>query len=140
MESKDNSLKNIQEKILSFLKANPDGVSQEQLFSAIPFQKDLIVNSLGYLDEANRVNIIDSPDGLIFKYRSEKEAQKFKDLTKEEIHVYEIIMQSGSNGINVVDIKSKIKINNTSHVNRILAKLSKKKFLIKDVKVLNAKK
>ena len=54
----------------------------------------------------------------------------YKDLTKEEIHVYEIIMQSGSNGINVVDIKSKIKINNTSHVNRILAKLSK----VKDVR------
>jgi len=139
MESKDISIKTIQEKILSFLKANPSGVSQEQLFSAIPFQKDLIANSLEFLDEVNRLNIIESPDGLIFKYRSEKEAQKFKDLTKEEIHVYEIIMQSGSNGINVIDIKSKIKINNTSHVNRILAKLSKKKFLIKDVKVLNAK-
>ena len=128
MESKDNSLKNIKEKILFFLKANPSGVSQEKLFSAIPFQEDLIIESLNSLNESNRLNIIESLDGMIFKYRNEKEAQKFKDLSKEEITVYQIIMQSGSNGINVVDIKSKLKINNTTYVNRILSKLSKKNF------------
>ena len=139
MESKDNSLKNIKEKILSFLKENQAGVTQEKLFSAIPFEEDLIMNSLNSLNESNRLNIIESSDGIIFKYRNEKEAQKFKDLTKEEITVYQIIMQSGSNGINIVDIKSKLKINNTNYVNRILTKLSKKKYLIKDVKVLNSK-
>ena len=139
MESKDNSLKNIEEKILSFLKANPSGVTQEKLFSAIPFEEDLILNSLNSLNESNRLNILESSDGIIFKYRNEKEAKKLKDLSKEEITVYQIIMQSGSNGINIVDIKSKMKINNTTYVNRILTKLSKKKYLIKDVKVLNSK-
>ena len=138
MESKDNSGKNINEKVLSFLKSNPEGVSQEKLTSAIPFSEDSIVESLNNLISLNRISIIESPEGMIFKYRSEKEALKFRDLTKEEIAVYEVIMQSGRNGISTVDIKIKLKIDNTTYINKILTKLSKK-FLIKSLKVLNTR-
>ena len=138
MESKDNSGKNINEKVLSFLKSNPEGVSQEKLTSAIPFSENSIVESLNYLISLNRISIIESPEGMIFKYRSEKEALKFRDLTKEEIAVYEVIMQSGNNGISTVDIKIKLKIDNTTYINKILTKLSKK-FLIKSLKVLNTR-
>ena len=138
MESNDNSGKNINEKVLSFLKSNPEGVSQEKLTSAIPFSENSIVESLNYLISLNRISIIESPEGMIFKYRSEKEALKFRDLTKEEIAVYEVIMQSGNNGISTVDIKIKLKIDNTTYINKILTKLSKK-FLIKSLKVLNTR-
>ena len=138
MESKDNSEKNISEKVLSFLKSNPDGVAEEKLTSAIPFSEELIVKALNYLIALNRISIIDSSEGTIFKYRSEKEALKFRDLTKEEIAVYEEIMQSGSNGICTNDIKIKLKIDNTTYINKILNKL-KKKYLIRDLKVLNTK-
>jgi DNA-directed RNA polymerase III subunit RPC6 len=138
MESKDNSIKNINEKVLSFLKSNPDGVSQEKLTSAIPFKEDLIADSLNSLISQNRISIIESGGDMIFKYRSEKEALKFRDLTKEEIAVYEVVMQSGSSGISTIDIKIKLKIDNTTYVNKILTKLSKK-FLIKSLKVLNTR-
>jgi len=132
------SIKNISEKVLSFLKSNPDGVSQEKLASAIPFKEDLIAESLNELISKNRISYIESSDGLIFKYRSEKEALKFRDLTKEEIAVYEVVMQSGNSGISTIDIKMKLKIDNTTYVNKILTKLSKK-FLIKSLKVLNTR-
>ena len=138
MESKDNSIKNISEKVLSFLKSNPDGVSQDKLTSAIPFKEDLIAESLNILISQNRISIIESSGDMIFKYRSEKEALKFRDLTKEEIAVYEIVMQSGNIGISTIDIKIKLKIDNTTYVNKILTKL-KKKFLIKSLNVLNTR-
>jgi DNA-directed RNA polymerase III subunit RPC6 len=138
MESKDNSLRNIEEKVLSFLKANPDGVSEDKLTSAIPFQSDLIAASLNKLIYSNRINAIDTSEGVIFKYRSEKEALKFRDLEKLDIAIYEVIMQSGSNGISTVEIKNKLKIDNTSIVNKALNKLSKK-YLIKSLKVLNTR-
>lgn len=138
MESKDNSLKNINEKVLSFLKSKPEGVTQENLTSAIPFSEDLITDSLNSLNSLNRITLIETSEGVLFKYRSEKEALKFRDLTKEEIAVYEVVMQSGSNGISTIDIKIKLKIDNTTYINKILTKLSKK-FLIKSLKVLNTR-
>jgi DNA-directed RNA polymerase III subunit RPC6 len=138
MESKDNSARNINEKILSFLKSNPDGVSQEKLTSAIPFSENAITDALNNLYVLNRISYIESSNGILFKYRSEKEALKFRDLSKEENAVYEVVMQSGSNGISTIDIKIKLKINNTTYVNKILNKLSKK-LLIKNIKVLNTR-
>ena len=138
MESKDNPTSNINEKVLAFLKANPDGVTQDKLTSAIPFKEEQIVDSLNTLISLNRISIIESSDEMIFKYRSEKEALKFRDLTKEEIAVYEVVMQSGNSGISTIDIKIKLKIDNTTYINKILTKLSKK-FLIKSLKVLNTR-
>ena len=138
MSSKTNSISNINEKVLLFLKSNPEGVTQEKLTSAIPFQEDLIVDSLNTLISLNRINAIESSEGMIFKYLSEKEALKFRDLSKEEIAVYEVVMQSGNSGISTIDIKIKLKIDNTTYINKILTKLSKK-FLIKSYKVLNTR-
>ena len=138
MSSKTNPIGNINEKVLLFLKSNPEGVTQEKLTSAIPFKEDLIVESLNTLINLNRINVIESSEGMLFKYRSEKEALKFRDLSKEEIAVYEVVMQSGSSGISTIDIKIKLKIDNTTYINKILTKLSKK-FLIKSLKVLNTR-
>ena len=116
MSSKNNSIANINEKVLSFLKSNPQGVTQEKLTTAIPFQEDLIVDSLNTLISLNRIDILESSEGMLFKYRSEKEALKFRDLSKEEIAVYEVVMQSGSSGISTIDIKIKLKIDNTTYI------------------------
>ena len=138
MSSKSNPISSINEKVLLFLKSNPEGVTQDKLTSAIPFQEDLIVDSLNTLISLNRINAIESSEGMIFKYLSEKEALKFRDLSKEEIAVYEVVMQSGNSGISTIDIKIKLKIDNTTYINKILTKLSKK-FLIKSLKVLNTR-
>ena len=134
----NNSISSINERVLTFLKSNPEGVTQEKLTSAIPFNEELIANSLNTLIDLNRITIIESSEGTLFKYRSEKEALKFRDLAKEEIAVYELVMQSGNNGISTNDIKIKMRIDNTTYINRILTKLSKK-FLVKSLKVLNTK-
>ena len=134
----NNSISSINERVLTFLKSNPEGATQEKLTSAIPFNEELIVDSLNTLIDLNRITIIESSEGALFKYRSEKEALKFRDLTKEEIAVYEVVTQSGNNGISTNDIKMKMRIDNTTYINKILTKLSKK-FLVKSLKVLNTK-
>ena len=132
------TLINLTDKILTFLKNNPEGVSQDKLTTEIPFKENEIVECLNNLISNNRVSIIDTSEGALFKYRSEKEALKFRDLSKEDIAAYEIIIQSGNNGVSTNEIKSKLRIDNTQYINKILNKLSKK-FLIKSLKVLNTK-
>ena len=119
------TLINLTDKILTFLKNNPEGVSQDKLTTEIPFKENEIVECLNNLISNNRVSIIDTSEGALFKYRSEKEALKFRDLSKEDIAAYEIIIQSGNNGISTNEIKSKLRIDNTQYINKILNKLSK---------------
>ena len=128
----------INDKILLFLRSNPEGILQDRLTSLIPFKEEEIVNGLNELIQQNRIIIIDTPGGVLFKFRSEKEALKFRDLSQEEKDVYEIVISSGSNGIGTNEIKSKVRIDNTTFINKILNKLSKK-FLIRGLKVLNTK-
>ena len=130
----------ITEKIISLLKNNPEGVSINKITTEIPFKDEEIVNNLNILIENNRINVFDNPsDGqATFKIRSEKEILKFRDLTKEEIAVYEIIIQSSNKGISLNDIKNKIRIDNTTYINKILNKLVKK-YLIKSLKLHNTK-
>lgn len=138
MDSNSTSLNNISEKVLSFLKSNPEGVTQEKLTSAIPFNEELILECLNALNNSNRISILELSEGMVFKYVSEKDALKIRELTKDEMATYEIIMQSGSNGITIFDLKQKLKIEKTQYINKILTKLSKK-FLIKSLKVLNTR-
>jgi DNA-directed RNA polymerase III subunit RPC6 len=128
------------EKIITLLKNNPEGVSINKITTEIPFKDEEIVNNLNILIENNRINVFDNPsDGqATFKYRTEKEILKFRDLTKEEIAVYEIIIQSSNKGISLNDIKNKIRIDNTTYINKILNKLVKK-YLIKSLKLHNTK-
>ena len=71
------SLINLSDKILTFLKNNPEGVTQDKLTTEIPFKENEIVECLNSLISNNRVSVIDSSEGALFKYRSEKEALKF---------------------------------------------------------------
>jgi DNA-directed RNA polymerase III subunit RPC6 len=128
------------DKIIILLKDNPEGVSINKITTEIPFKDEEIVNNLNLLIENNRISVFDNPlDGqAMFKYRSEKEVLKFRDLLKEDIAVYEIIIQSSNKGISTNEIKNKIRIDNTTYINKILNKLVKK-YLIKSVKLHNTK-
>lgn len=128
----------LSEEILAVLKKTPEGVTQGELISTIPLKETEIVACLNILIESNRISVIDGTEGMIFKYRSEKDALKFRELQKDDISVYEIIIQSGGNGISTGDLKAKMRIESSAFINRILKRLEKK-FLIKSLKVLNTK-
>lgn len=124
--------------ILEFLKKNPDGVNKETLMAEINADDKQIVEILNNLIAENRIFLTENKGEHLFKYRSEKEASKFRDLNFEEIQAYEIIIQTGSMGISTNDIKYKLGINANTILNRILKKLEKK-LLIKSLKMVNMK-
>lgn len=124
--------------ILEFLKKNPDGVNKETLMAEINADDKQIVEILNNLISENRIFLTENKGEHLFKYRSEKEASKFRDLNFEEIQAFEIIIQTGSMGISTNDIKYKLGINANTILNRILKKLEKK-LLVKSLKMVNMK-
>jgi len=127
----------LEEQILEFCKKNPEGVNNELLLSAIDATNEDIIEKLGYLIEVNRIFMIEVDGEQLFMYRSEKDASKFLNLNPEDVQVYALIIESGSNGISTNVIKSKLKLN-TNHLNKVLKKLEKKN-MIKSLKMLNLK-
>ncbi len=124
--------------ILEFLKKNPDGVNKDVLMSSININEKQGAEILNDLIAENRVYLSELRGEQLFKYRSEKEASKFRDLTFEEIQAFEIIIQTGSMGISTNDLKYKLNINANSFLNKILKRLEKK-LLIKSLKMVNMK-
>ena len=124
--------------ILKFLKNNPDGVNKETLMAEINATDQQIAEILNNLISENRIFITENKGEHLFKYRSEKEASKFRELNFEEIQAYEIVIQTGNMGISTNDIKYKLGINANTLLNRILKKLEKK-LLIKSLKMVNMK-
>jgi DNA-directed RNA polymerase III subunit RPC6 len=128
----------LEEQILEFIKRNPEGVNKEMILTSIDADDREIVSKLNSLIEQNRINLMELQGEYIFKYRSEREAARFRDLTHEELIIYEAIIQSGSNGINTNEIKAKTNIQSTALMNKIFKKLEKK-LLVKSLKILNTK-
>jgi len=124
--------------ILEFLKKSTDGVNKETLMAEINADDKQIVEILNNLISENRIFLTENKGEHLFKYRSEKEASKFRDLNFEEIQAFEIIIQTGNMGISTNDIKYKLGINANTILNRILKKLEKK-LLIKSLKMVNMK-
>lgn len=124
--------------ILEFLKKNAEGVNKETLMSEINADDKQIVEILNNLISENRVYLVEVRGEHLFKYRSEKEASKFQDLTLEEIQAYELIIQTGNMGISTNDLKYKLNITANPLLTKILKKLEKK-LLIKSLKMVNMK-
>jgi len=124
--------------ILEFLKKNPDGVNKDVLMGSVNINERHGVEILNELISENRIYVTEIRGEQLFKYRSEKEASKFRDLTFEEIQAFEIIIQTGSMGISTNDLKYKLNINANSFLNKILKRLEKK-LLIKSLKMVNMK-
>lgn len=124
--------------ILDYLKKNPEGVNKESLMAEINANDQQIAEILNNLISDNRIFITENKGEHLFKYRSEKEASKFRDLNFEEIQAYEIIIQTGNMGISTNDIKYKLGIQANTLLNKILKKLEKK-LLVKSLKMVNMK-
>jgi hypothetical protein len=133
----DNNL-SLELQILEFLKKHPEGVNHENLLNSLSAESNELVEKLNSLIENNRVTLSDINGETVLKYRSEREAAKFRDLNLEEVQTYEIILASGSNGITTNELKIKIMISTNNLINKILKKLEKK-LLIKSLKMIGAK-
>jgi hypothetical protein len=133
----DNNL-SLDLQILEFLKKHPEGVNHENLLNSLSADSNELVDKLNSLIENNRVTLSDINGETVLKYRSEREAAKFRDLNLEEVQTYEIILASGSNGITTNELKTKTMISTNNLINKILKKLEKK-LLIKSFKMIGAK-
>ena len=125
-------------KILEFLKKNPDGVNKDVLMASVNINEKNGAEIINDLISENRIYVSELRGEQLFRYRSEKEASKFRDLTFEEIQAYEIIIGTNTMGISTNDIKYKLNINANSLLNKILKRLEKK-LLIKSLKMVNMK-
>ena len=124
--------------ILEFLKKNPDGVNKDALMASVNINEQHGAEIINSLISENRIYVTELRGEQFFRYRTEKEASKFRDLTFEEIQAYEIIIQTGSMGVSTNDIKYKLNIMANSFLNKILKRLEKK-LLIKSLKMVNMK-
>jgi DNA-directed RNA polymerase III subunit RPC6 len=127
----------LQEQMLDLLKKNPDGINQTLLISSIESSHDNLAATLNNLIQMNRIIVSERNGETTFKYRSEREAAKFRDLTYDDFNVYEMIISTGNNGISNNEIKQKTKYN-TQILNKTLKKLEKK-CLVKSLKPVNSK-
>jgi DNA-directed RNA polymerase III subunit RPC6 len=128
----------LQEQMLELLKKNPDGINQSHMIKSVDGASyELIGMTLNSLIQQNRIIVSESDGETIFKYRSEREAAKFRDLTYEDHNIYEMIITTGNNGISSGELKQRTKYN-TQILNKILKKLEKK-CLVKSLKPVNSK-
>jgi DNA-directed RNA polymerase III subunit RPC6 len=129
----------LQEQILTLLKNNPDGIAQTTLVKSIEARDvETLSNTLNELIQQNRIIVLNSSDGdALFKYRSEREAAKFRHLNYEDNNIFEMIVATGNSGISNNELKQKTKYT-TQILNKILKKLEKK-CLVKSLKPVNSK-
>jgi DNA-directed RNA polymerase III subunit RPC6 len=126
------------EKILTFLRNHPNGVSNMDLESSVDAKnKEQFSEILNNLLDQNRIVAHDLNGEIVFRYQSQKDADKLKSLNMEENHTYTLITNSGNKGVTTNDIKDKTKLN-TTVLNKILKKLEKNG-LIKSYKVANVR-
>jgi DNA-directed RNA polymerase III subunit RPC6 len=128
----------LEETILSFLKKKADFINETELISSIEGEDNAIGETLNNLINQNRIIVSQRPNGNnYFKYRSEREAAKFRDLSYEEINIFELVLATGSTGITNKELVHKTKVN-APVLTKILNKLDKKT-LVKSIKVANSK-
>jgi hypothetical protein len=89
-------------------------------------------NAINKLIENNRLLLWQTGSGNpVYKYQSEEDGKKLKDLDQEDILAYNVIQEAGNKGITVNDIKVKVDaLKNSAIINRVLKKLEKQKGLV----------
>jgi hypothetical protein len=132
MEEKKISLT---DKILKYLSSKPEGSSHLDLCSAIEANNEDLSEALNQLIQKYRIGVNEVKGEVNYRYISEKDASKIKNLSMEELEAYYRIIESGCDGVTTNDIKIKTNIN-TQVLNKILKKLENNS-LIKSWKVAN---
>ena len=126
---------NLTEKILKHLSTKPKGLSHNDLCSSIEGTNEEITQAINKLIENHRINVNQTKTEIIYRFQSEKDAFKIKNLSIEELETYFRITESDNAGVTTNDIKMKTNIN-TQILNKILKKLEKN-LLIKSWNVAN---
>jgi hypothetical protein len=132
----DNS-QELEEKILSYLKKNQLGVNKDELLSLFDNDKETVIEKINDLIQNYRILFYESNKEVLFKYQSEEDAHKFRDLQTEDIQIYELILSAGENGMTLNDLKIKTNIS-TNILNKYLKKLERKE-IIKSLQMVNMK-
>ena len=123
------------DKILKYLSSKPEGCTHLDLCSSIEATNDEMSEALNQLLQKYRIGVNEVKGEVNYRYISEKDASRIKNLSMEELEAYYRIIESGSNGVSTNEIKLKTNIN-TAILNKILKKLENNS-LIKSWKVAN---
>mmetsp|Transcript_18525 Transcript_18525/g.18228 ORF Transcript_18525/g.18228 Transcript_18525/m.18228 type:complete len:169 (-) Transcript_18525:256-762(-) len=129
----------LEKHILNILNDSPEGLSDEVLSKKLKKVKDEDrLTAINALLSTCRIEVTENADkDIVYKYISEEEAQKLRELSPEEAMIYKFIDESGNKGLWITDIKKKAGPL-SSNASQIVKKLEKKGF-IKGVKTIKAK-
>ena len=134
--------KEIESRILQVLEGQPEGVEDQLLTVALKnVDERAKVEALNSLQNQNRVVFFINGRGQpVYKYQSEEQALRIKDLDQEDVLVYQTIEEGRDQGVQTSDLKAKLAPQGFTTVilNKILKKLEKKG-LIKKIKSLQQK-
>lgn len=147
---RDPLLQSLEEQVLKICEAQPDGVSNGQIFSQIkddikPNIRAAVYNKLltkGRLRIAQRKAA--KPDGtpaapeIIYQFVSRSEASKFRGLDATDRLAYEVVAKSGSQGVTKRDVRMRINMHNAAEVTAVIDRLLQRK-LIKEIKSVQGK-
>lgn len=130
------SEKNVEDAILDVLRKHPDGCNQEAFdreLSSIPLQAR--ADALNRLLSKTRIQLFNVNNCLVYKEVSVEDAARFRNLSAEELMLYQVIKTAGNTGLWTKDMKFKTNLPQP-HITKILKTLENRK-LVKSVKSVN---
>lgn len=133
-------MESLEAQTLKILSSNREGISDDTLKAKLKNVSDSDrMEVLNSLIEKSRLEVSATPDNdIIYKYISEEDALKLRELTEEEKAIYSYINDSGNKGLWITDIKKKVGHAMAASASKIVKRLEKKGF-IKSVPTVKAK-
>lgn len=139
MEKDEDITNDVERKILDTLAKFPEGLGDEEFDKILQLDKDDKLKALNELTQKYRISLMETKTGgIIYKFQSKEKAEKYKELTRSEMPIYQMLEESGNKGISVREMKDKTNIT-TVRLNKLLGGMEKKG-LIKFIKSIQAKK
>ncbi|KAK9869329.1 hypothetical protein WA026_003083 [Henosepilachna vigintioctopunctata] len=126
-------------KLIELAKSKPDGISNDDIKSAIPDAKiEDIAAAINKFLKNGSFELYQDNGKLLYKYKDPSKKSTAKGSDSEEKIVFRIIEEAGNKGIWIRDIRFKSNLNMTQ-LNKVLKSLETKKY-IKAVKSVSASK
>eukprot|EP01099_Mayorella_cantabrigiensis_P005630 TRINITY_DN4575_c0_g1_i1.p1 TRINITY_DN4575_c0_g1~~TRINITY_DN4575_c0_g1_i1.p1 ORF type:complete len:303 (-),score=72.34 TRINITY_DN4575_c0_g1_i1:129-1016(-) len=123
----------IEQQIIAVCQNHPKGIGSEALRKALPaISLEVIGSALNSLLKKEALDIGQEGGATIFKLKDQAEAARFRGLSHDHRLVYQIIEESGTEGMWIKNIKNRSKLQ-PQKLNKILETLETRK-LIKTVK------
>lgn len=125
--------------VLELLARHPQGLADSEFDRQLELSREDKKEALNELLAKGRVTLLETRGGeLAYRYQSEEKAEKYKELTANEIPIYQLLEESGDHGMSNKEIKDKTGIT-TVKINKILGSMENKG-LIKVFKSIQGKK